>query len=379
MINDRLSQEQNERRNLTPYAITSAASKGRKYPESEHPYRTCFQRDRDRIIHCAAFRRLEAKTQVFTEPDSDHYRTRLTHTIEVAQIARTMTRMLRVNEDLAESVSLAHDLGHPPYGHYGEAVLNELMADYGGFEHNFQSLRVVEYLEHPYPAFYGLNLTFETRQCLAKHQSRYDKPDIQEEYGLGYGPVEGQIADLADSIAYNSHDLEDALACGLIDEDSLAEIKLYQTLKQQTRQKYPQANRYARQLRCAKGLIDMLVDDAIKESAQRLEQLNPASPDDILQNDTRVIAFSTQCLQQITQLEDFLLEHVYHHPKLTQLQTQAGSELRWLFDYYVSNPRELPQRYQQRLNEQDYRRTICDYIAGMTDRFCHETYLRHQK
>jgi dGTPase len=379
MINNRLSQEQNERRCLAPYAIASAQSKGRKYPEPQHPYRTCFQRDRDRIIHCTAFRRLEAKTQVFTEPDSDHYRTRLTHTIEVAQIARTMARTLGANEDLAESVSLAHDLGHPPYGHYGEAVLNELMADHGGFEHNFHSLRIVEQLEHPYPAFHGLNLTFETRQCLAKHQSRYDQPDSQEEYGPGHGPVEGQIADLADSIAYNSHDLEDALACGLIDEDALAEIELYRISKNQIEQKYPQANRYARQLRCAKGLIDMLVDDAIKETARRLEQLNPAGPDDILRSRSKVVAFSAQCQRQATQLEDFLMARVYLHPKLTQLQNQAGKELRRLFGYYVNNPEELPQRYRQRLDGQDPHRVICDYIAGMTDRFCQKTYQQHQK
>ena len=290
-----------------------------------------------------------------------------------------MARTLGANEDLAESVSLAHDLGHPPYGHYGEAVLDELMAEHGGFEHNFQSLRIVENLEHPYPAFHGLNLTFETRQCLAKHQSRYDQPDTQEKYGPGNGPIEGQIADLADSIAYNSHDLEDALACGLIEEDSLAEIELYRTLKSQIEQKYPQANRYARQLRCAKGLIDILIDDAIKESASRLEQLAPASPDDIIQGKSKVVAFSAQCQKQTTQLEDFLLKRVYHSQKLVQLQRQVGNELRELFGYYVHNPQAMPDRYQQRLDGQNLHRVICDYIAGMTDRFCQKTYQQQQK
>jgi len=203
-LHNRQLQQQDEKQRLAVYAVFSADSASRRYPELEHPWRTCFQRDRDRVIHCSAFRRLDAKTQVFMDLSSDYYRTRLTHTIEVAQIARTMARILAVNEDLAESAALAHDLGHPPYGHCGESVLNELMADHGGFEHNRQSLRIVEYLEHPYPAFRGLNLTYETRLCLAKHQTNYDNPDELEEYGSGYAVLEGQIVDVADAVAYKS-------------------------------------------------------------------------------------------------------------------------------------------------------------------------------
>jgi len=362
--------EQQEKQQLAPYAAAATDSRGRLYLEPEHEYRTCFQRDRDRIIHSAAFRRLEAKTQVFLDAASDYYRTRLTHTMEVAQIARTMARTLSLNEDLAEAAALAHDLGHPPYGHTGEAVLNELMSEHGGFEHNRQSLRIVEYLEHPYPAYRGLNLTYETRECLAKHQTRYDMPEPLDEFGAGFAPLEGQLADLADAIAYNSHDLDDALACGLIRESDLDSIAIYQKQKQQIEKQFPQAKRRARQLRCAKSIIDILVIDALTETSRRLEKLNPRCLDDIRHSEEKIIAHSQNGLALLNELEEFLMNQVYLNPEVEKAQQQARGELETLFQAYLHDPGLLPQRYQERLDDQGTPRVVCDYLAGMTDRFC---------
>ena len=366
----RKSLERREKQHLAPYAVAAADSRGRLYLEPEHEYRTCFQRDRDRIIHSAAFRRLEAKTQVFLDAASDYYRTRLTHTMEVAQIARTMARTLSLNEDLAEAAALAHDLGHPPYGHTGENVLNELMAEHGGFEHNRQSLRIVEYLEHPYPAFRGLNLTYETREGLAKHETRYDMPQPLDEFGAGLAPLEGQVADLADAIAYNSHDLDDALAAGLIQESDLVSITLYQTQKQQVERQFPQAKRHARQLRCAKGMIDILVLDSLQESQRRLEHFKPQTLDDVRQCGRKIVSYSKAGVAQVEALETFFLAQVYEHSQVRRVQQQVRRELETLFQTFLHDPGLLPQRYQDRLDDQGPHRVVCDYLAGMTDRFC---------
>ena len=371
LLQTRIECEQYEKERLAAYAMASGESRLRRFDEPEHLYRTCFQRDRDRIIHSAAFRRLEAKTQVFLDPSSDYYRTRLTHTIEVAQIARTIARILYLNEDLAEAAALAHDLGHPPYGHCGETVLNELMAEHGGFEHNRQSLRIVEYLEHPYPAFRGLNLTYETRECLAKHETRYDSSDVPDEYGSGQAPLEGQIADLADAIAYNSHDLDDALACDLISEKDLAAVAIYKTVKSRITEQFPQAHRFARQLRCAKAVIDLLVADALEETARRLREAAPSSAEDVRRTPRKLVALSPAAHSQLTELEKFLGKRVYGHHLVTRAQEQAQRELRYLFGAFVATPSLLPQRYQQRLEEQGIHRVVCDYLAGMTDRYCH--------
>ena len=366
--------EQREKQNLAPYAVAAVDSQGRKHLEQEHEYRTCFQRDRDRIIHSAAFRRLEAKTQVFLDADSDYYRTRLTHTMEVAQIARTMARILSLNEDLAEAAALAHDLGHPPYGHTGEGILNDLMAKHDGFEHNRQSLRIVEYLEHPYPAFRGLNLTYETRECLAKHHTRYDAPEPLDDFGAGLAPLEGQLADLADAIAYNSHDLDDALAAGLIQESDLDSITLYQTRTLQIERQYPHAKRHARQLRCAKGMIDILALDSLQEAQRLLERLLPQSPDDVRQGDRKIVSFSNSGAAQLEELESFLHKRVYTHPQVRRAQQQVRRELETLFQAYRHDLGLLPQRYQDRLDDQGPHRVVCDYLAGMTDRFCHSQF-----
>jgi dGTPase len=374
-LKTRLSLERSEKETLAAFAISSPESGGRTHTESEHAYRTCFQRDRDRIIHCSAFRRLDAKTQVFYDLSGDYYRTRLTHTLEVAQIARTLARTLAVNEDLAESVALAHDLGHSPYGHCGESVLDKLMAGQGGFEHNAQSLRVVEFLEHPYPDFRGLNLCYETLECMAKHESRYDRPELQSRFGDGQAPLEGQIADLADSIAYNSHDLDDALAYGLISEEDLSDIELYQQLKQDFEQHHPGAHRFARRLRCAKRLIDLLVNDVVQESLRRLRTQSPDNVSDIRRCKEKCVDLSKDCQRLLNQLADFLYEKVYKHPRVAQAQAEAQEQLEFLFNTFVDEPGKLPSRYQIRLQDQPLHRVICDYLAGMTDRFCKQAWL----
>ncbi len=369
-----------ERARLAGYAVLCVDSRGRGHAEPEHVYRTAFQRDRDRIVHSSAFRRLEAKTQVFTVPAGDYYRTRLTHTFEVSLIARTMARALAVNEDLAEAAALAHDLGHPPYGHCGEAVLNELMSGHGGFEHNRHSLRVVDYLEHPYPDFRGLNLSYETRWCIAKHETRYDRPELSEEFPSKFAPLEGQLADLADSIAYTSHDLDDALAGELICEDDLKDIELYQELLGQVGRRYPQARRFSRQLRCAKGIIELLARDALAETARNLETLKPESLDDIVKADDKVAGLSAGAQERMNQLSDFLLERVYHHPRVVEGQSVAKEHLEGLFRLYCERPELLPVRYQQRQDSQPRAGIVCDYLAGMTDSFCREQYhLRRQE
>ncbi len=406
--------EAREARDLAPWSCQAAASAGRHWPESEHPLRTCYQRDRDRIIHCSAFRRLEDKTQVFCDvgigpaheadehlsdagilpayhadkvmpgplsdaahrgqdalvTKSDYTRTRLTHSIEVAQIARTLARALRVNEDLAEAVALAHDLGHAPFGHGGEEVLNKLMAGHGGFEHNRQSLRVVEQLERPYPAFAGLNLTYETRLCLARHQTRYDAPAGDERFPQSQAPLEGQLADLADALAYNSHDLDDALAAGLMSEEDLADIRLYRRVRDKVEAAFPDSHRYVRQLRTAKMLIDELATDALQQTLANLNHLQPRSPEDITAAAAPAAALSAQAAEDLEQLASFLMERVYLHPRILAGTRRAQAMLETLFNYYLTHPEQLPSRYGRRIGDQGCHRVVCDYAAGMTDRYC---------
>ena len=363
-----------EQARMAGYAVFSSDNPGRKTPEPEHKYRCCFQRDRDRILHSASFRRLEAKTQVFGDTGQDYFRTRLTHSIEVSQIARTLARALGVNEDLTEAASLAHDLGHPPYGHCGEAVLDDLMSGYGGFEHNSQSLRVVDYLEHPYPNYRGMNLCYETRHCLAKHETRYDSPEHNEEFGTGKGSLEGQIADLADSIAYDSHDLDDSLAAGLLKEEDLQNIRIYNDVKNIVQELYPDAHKIARQLRCAKAIIDIMVSDTLIVAEKNLKALKPKTVNDIKSADNKIIALSPYRQEQMKELEAFLFERVYKHPVIAQARSYARKEIGFLFEKYVKYPELMPKRFRSRLDETAIERVACDYISGMTDRYCKDIY-----
>ncbi len=358
---------------LAPWACRDADSGDRNHPEPAHPYRSDFQRDRDRIMHCSAFRRLDFKTQVFVPHEHDHFRTRLTHTLEVAQIGRALGRALGLNEDLIEAVALAHDLGHPPFGHCGEAVLDELMSEAGGFEHNRQSLRVVDYLEHPYPAFRGLNLTGAVRECLARHETRYDQP-ASEEFDLSLrGPLEGQLADLADEIAYTSADLEDALATGWIRHDDLMTLSLWQRAWAQAKATDPEAREIHTRIRTVKTILAIMADDIVYETPARLAAAQIGSLADV-RNAGRLIAFSPALAVEVAELQAFLMERVYCHPLNRAHQQESTRQLRALFEYFLAHPEALPSRYAKRIDAEGLHRVTCDYLAGMTDRFCHQQF-----
>jgi dGTPase len=355
---------------LRPGAVTEADSLGRRHHEGSHPYRTCFQRDRDRIVHCSAFRRLDFKTQVFVPHEHDHFRTRMTHTLEVAQIGRCLGRALRLNEDLIEAVALAHDLGHPPFGHGGEAVLEDLMAEHGHFEHNRQSLRVVDYLEHPYVGFRGLNLTGAVRECLAKHRTRYDSPACDEFDPSRQPPLEGQLADLADEIAYTSADLEDALAAEIITENDLEGLAIWRQAVRQAREEAPHAGEVQRRIRACKAVLATMADDLLATSAADVESLQPRCVDDVRDAGRPYIRLSKELAPEVRRLQDFLLTNVYLRGANAEKDCQARKVISELFSAYVADLRLLPQRYRGRMDRDGLHRVACDYIAGMTDRFC---------
>jgi dGTPase len=352
---------------MNDYAVSDKNSRGRKFPEKPHAFRSDFERDRDRIIHCAAFRRLEGKTQVFTPGLDDHYRTRLTHTIEVAQIGRTIAKALGLNESLTEAICLAHDLGHSPFGHTGESILNNLMADFGGFEHNRQSLRVVDLLEHPYAAFAGLNLMFETRLGLARHTSPYDKPGQGEFTELNCS-LEGQIANIADRIAVSSHDLEDGMRAGLIDADKLKDVVLFADARRRV-----QADTIddwtVRRTRTAKAIIDKLVSDCVEQSRKVIKQTGIEKPDDVYKRVESLIVLPKKSDTELRELERFLLDNFYHNPALVSAIPKIDGWLKKLFEHLCKKPDSMPHYFQKFIETQGLQRAVCDYIAGMTDRF----------
>jgi len=362
--------EQMEADRLAPYAMKSRDSRGRKYPEEEHPYRTAYQRDRDRIIHTTAFRRLEYKTQVFVIHEGDYYRTRLTHTIETAQIGRTIARALGANEDLVEAICLAHDLGHTPFGHSGEEALNELMRDHGGFDHNRQSLRIVEELEERYPNFKGLNLTWEVREGIAKHITEHDKGKV-----AGFEPeksatIEAQIVNAADEIAFNTHDLDDGLRAGLIEPDDLRGIALWDEAMREIGAEFSEMTRH----RIIRYLINAEVTDLIYATQKRLEDLNIRSVEDVRNLPTNIVGFSAEMAEKNRELKDFLMDHLYRHYRVVRMAVKAKRFIAELFNAYLREPSQLPRSIQRRMEREEPERVICDYIAGMTDRFALEEY-----
>jgi dGTPase len=353
---------------LVDYAVTEKESHGRQFAEKPHPYRSDFERDRDRIIHCSAFRRLEGKTQVFTPGLDDYYRTRLTHSIEVAQIGRIIAKELRLNESLTEAICLAHDLGHPPFGHAGEQVLDELMESFGGFEHNRQTLRIVDLLEHPYPTFNGLNLMYETRLGLAKHKGPYDKPHDETFAELNCS-LEGQVADVADRIAYNCHDLEDAMRARLIGPEQLRNIEIFTEVQNRIEAKAIK-DHTIRRTRTAKAIIDKLVGDCIDASKKALQAANAKTLKDIYNKNENLIVLSRRSEIELKELEKFLFENFYKHETLMQTAEKVKTWLQRLFENLCRNPELMPGYFQQFIEQQGLQRTVCDYIAGMTDRFC---------
>lgn len=365
-----------ERPDLAPFACTSAASKGRKYPEESSDHRPVFERDRDRIIHCAAFRRLEYKTQVFLNHEGDYYRTRLTHSLEVAQIGKAIARRLRLNEDLTEALALAHDLGHTPFGHTGEEVLNQLMQGYGGFEHNYQSFRVVDELEERYPAFDGLNLSWEMREGILKHSSPHDLPTkILDEFLPGTVPsIEAQLINYADEIAYNNHDIDDGLKSGYLTLDLLKEVDLWQRMASKVRERYPGVDDKRLVARTVSALIGMQLTDICETTRDNLLKYGINSLDDLRRVNRVVVHFSPQVEQENLALKRFLKEKLYRHYRVDKMRVKAEHVLSRLFEAYVRRPNLLSPKYRRRIEQNGVERTVADYLAGMTDRYALDDY-----
>lgn len=360
---------------LAPYAMKSYNTRGRVYKEEEHSYRSAYQRDRDRIIHSAAFRLLEYKTQVFVNHEGDYYRTRLTHTLEVAQIARTIAMALRLNVDLTEAIALSHDLGHTPFGHSGEEALNELMAKFGGFNHNSQGLRVVDELEQRYPDFPGLNLSWEVREGIVKHSTQFDRSVKIKDLAPNEMPtLETQIVDIADEIAYDNHDLDDGLASGLLREQDLENVGLWNNINKQISRKYakiePQIKRYL----LIRSLIDIQVTDLIRETEKNAFRLKLKSYLDIKKLNRKIAFFSKTMQDYRRPLRQLLLEKLYHHYRVIRMADKAKRFIKELFGVYLARPEALPKKVQDRIPQNGLRRTICDYIASMTDRYTLDEY-----
>jgi dGTPase len=364
--------ERREQELLAPYAVKSAHSGGRAYAEDEPPFRSAFQRDRDRIVHSTAFRRLEYKTQVFVNHEGDHFRTRLTHTLEVAQIARTIARSLQLNEDLTEAIALAHDLGHPPFGHAGERAMNELMQPYGGFEHNQQSLRIVEVLEERYPEFPGLNLTWETRDGLKKHQPRSLPATADHPAAVVAPSLEAQITDFADEIAYNNHDIDDGLTSQMIELESIRDVPLWEEHFRAIQGRFHQAPRKIQWRQTVRLIINSLVVDLCAETFRQLAGLRLTTPEDVRYVPQPLVRFSQAMEHKNKELKLFLLEHLYRHYRVIRMAEKARRVLHDLFKAYVETPRQMPPSFAMRLATEGTPRVICDYIAGMTDRFALE-------
>ena len=371
-MQEREQMEAREDGSLAAYAMRSAASRGRAHPQPEHANRTAYQRDRERIIHSSAFRRLQYKTQVYVNHEGDHYRTRLTHTMEVAQIARAVARILNVNEDLTEAVALAHDLGHTPFGHSGEDALRELMKEHGGFEHNIHGLRVVDVLEHRYPAFDGLNLTWEVRESIAKHTTRYDHPSMQ-----GFDPdlrpvIEAQIVEAADGIAYISHDLDDALAAGILDESVFERVALLREIHGRiARDSMPP--QFVRP-EVVRSLINLLATDLCRTTGRRMEEMGLRSVEDVRRAPESVVAFSPELQPKKDDLQAYLHVNVYQHYRVARMTNKARHFVKQLFGAYVANPMQLPPYYQAWVEREGLEQGVCDYIAGMTDRYAQDEY-----
>lgn len=359
---------------LAAYACQPAQSRGRRHAEPPAPTRDVFQRDRDRIVHSTAFRRLVYKTQVFLNHEGDLFRTRLTHSLEVAQLGRSIARALRINEDLVEAIALAHDLGHTPFGHAGQDALNACMADHGGFEHNLQSLRVVDALEHRYPQYDGLNLSFETREGILKHCSRANAERLEaaEPHGVArrfldrtQPALEAQLCNLADAIAYNAHDIDDGVRSGLISVEQLSEVELFERYRREALAEYPQLEGRRVLYETIRRMLSAQVYDVIDATRAAIEASAPVDADAV-RKAPPLVAFSETMQAQSEELKRFLFRNLYRHPQVTQTTDQAQQVVRELFDAYIERSGEMPASYAER---RDKPRAVADYIAGMTDRF----------
>lgn len=359
-----------ERETLAPYAQLSGKSLGREYPEKECSLRTCFYRDLGRIVHSTAFRLLEYKTQVFVNHEGDYFRTRLTHSLEVGQMSRGLARILRVNEDLAHTIALAHDLGHPPFGHPGEEALNKLMKSEGGFEHNLQSYRVVAELEERYPDFPGLNLSYEVLEGILKHSTEYDVPkELKGFKDAGYPTIEAQIVNFADEIAYMNHDLDDGIHWGMLSVKSLKDVELWDETFRDIQKEMPDASERIKRIRTISALIGRLIDDLQAESQKKIKEAGIKTVQDVRTKGEGVVSFSEDIEKKTCEAKKFLFENVYHHPKVVEMAGKASKIINDLFQAYLEDPGRLPDKYCKRFQAGGSPRHISDYIAGMTDRF----------
>jgi dGTPase len=365
---NRQKQEEWEAAHLASYAMKSADSRGRRHPEEEHPLRTRFQRDRDRVVHSSSFRRLEYKTQVFVNHEGDNYRTRLTHSLEGATIGRTVARALGLNEELVECLVLGHDLGHTPFGHSGERVMAELMREHGGFEHNRQTLRILETLEERYPQFPGLNLTWEVREGIIKHQPESDG-QAPAEYAPGEAPtLEAQLVDFVDEIAYNNHDVDDGLTSGMIGIDQIRAVRLFREAHDVVLAQGMEDERIVRH-QVVRRIIDRCSQDLLECTLANLRAAAVDSVASVRRAGRRLVGYTPEMAAAVRELKDFLYRNMYHHYRVVRMGDKAGRILRDLFHAFVAEPLQLPPRHQDRIPGEGLQRVVCDYIAGMTDRF----------
>jgi len=370
-----------EENNLSPLAMKSKFSRGRKHKEPEHPYRSAYQRDRDRIIHSAAFRRLEYKTQVFVYHEGDYYRTRLTHTLEVSQIARTIAKVLRLNEDLTEAVSLAHDIGHTPFGHAVEDKLDELTKKEGGFNHNLQGLRIVDYLEERYPGFKGLNLTQETREGILRHDSETIRADYYTDKKLfryKQPTMEAQLMDIADEIAYDSHDLDDGIKSGMIERKNLEKIGIWRRTVKNIRKSYANLSCELEIYLAIRNIINMQVTDLINHTLLKTKKMMIKDYAEARNTEERLVSFSKNIEQSRKELRTFLYNSLYCHRRVLRMSDKAKRFVESLFNVYTHSPYLLPPSFDKKIktNKENIKRTVCDFIAGMTDRFALDEYKR---
>jgi len=369
--------EERETQFLAPFAQFSAQTRGRKYIEEPPEWRTNYQRDRDRVIHSRAFRRLEYKTQVFLNGTGDHLRTRLTHTMEVAGIARNIARALKLNEDLTETIALAHDLGHSPFGHKGEEALHQLMKKHGGFEHNRQSLRIVEWLEQKYPRFPGLNLTWEVREGLVKHFTSYDHPAKRKGFPAKSSSLEAQVANLADEITYYSHDLDDGLTAGLFSERQLSrDVRIWREAAQAVKKDYGVLADECRRYFIIRCIIDRQVKDVVWTTEERIRAAGVGSADEVRLQSKPLVQYSPQRRQSNLQLRDYLYKHLYYNPEVRGPNRRAVGLLEDLFKHYLEHRQQIGEHAQKRARRDGWPRAVCDYLAGMTDRYAIQEHQR---
>ncbi len=361
---------------LAPYAMRTRLSRGKRYPEESHTYRTAYQRDRDRIVHCTAFRRLMHKTQVLVTQTNDHHRTRLTHTLEVAQISRTIARQLGLNEDLSDAIALAHDLGHPPFGHAGETALNESMREHGGFEHNVHGLRILDELEYRYAGFSGLNLSWEVLEAQAMHSKKRDAPELQRYLHAGQPLLEAQVVDACDSLAYDTHDIDDALNVDLISIQDLADVPFWRKCLQHAQATHGELDNEQLQATVVRALIDWQVNDLLEQTRRNLAAEKIGSVDDVRKCTRLIVQPSAEVLALKAELEAFLHQRVYRHHRIARMAAKGQRMLVAMFDEFCRKPNQLPQRYLLRAEATFLQRAVCDYLAGMTDRYAQDEYSR---